>query len=357
MADIVTIEPVFIGSPAIGVDTYQLPSEAMTAIGEIINATWNLALEKSAAAEVKAADISTDINTILATPGNFHVTAGSVSVPSVTAPGVVIPTTIDVSSIMATFDSKYIEVATFLTGKFTDIITTYFPNDTASYSAAETWLTNALASNQGIPSAVQQQAWGDDHARISSDKLRAQDAVIAQFAARRFPLTPDVAASAVLQIEQKAQDELAESSRKIAIASVENLKWAVEKVVGLRQLALGAAGDYVKSLASAPDVASRVLGIGYDAQSKLISSASSFYTADTNAKEMMSKVAQWNETIALDAATKNQAANLSLMESKVRALLADFAATMQAATASLNNLHVSAGMSVSGGVNGSVVSS
>jgi hypothetical protein len=71
-----------------------------------------------------------------------------------------------------------------------------------------------------LPPSIATQIWGNDQARILGDKTRAQDAVIAQFAARRFPLPPDAAASAILQIEQKAQDEIAESSRKIAEMSV-----------------------------------------------------------------------------------------------------------------------------------------
>jgi len=348
MTDIVNLKSHLIGTPATGVNLYQVPNASMEVLQDIINATWNLANEKSNSASAKSATVVANIDGILAAPGDFHITAGSVSVPTVVAPGVRIPETIDVSSIMSTFDSKYIELATFLVGKFTNIISTYFPNDAAVYAKAETLLTAALGSDLGIPLSVQQQTWGDDHARITADKLRAQDGVIAKFAAMRFPLPPDVAANAVMQLEQKAQDELAESSRKIATASVENLKWAVEKVVNLRQLALGSAGDYVKALASAPDVASRVLGIGYDAQSKLISSAAQFYGADTNAKEMMSKVAQYNATLALTAGEKNQAANLTLVEDRIKALLSDLQLVRQESTALFNNLHTGVTMTAGG---------
>lgn len=339
----ITISDGDFSDPTTGLGSTPLAKIAVRFSEAVINTAWALAQAKSAGATTKADDLATELNALLASPGAFHIAAGSVSVPSVTAPDVTIPSTIDVSSIMSTFDSKYIEVATFLAGKFTDIITTYFPDDAADYAKAETWLTSALDSNLGIPLSVQQQAWGDDHARIVADKQRAQDGIIAQYAGRRFPMPMAAATSALMQLEQKAQDALAESSRKIAILSVENLKWAVEKVVGLRQLALGSAGDYVKALASAPDVASRVLGIGYDAQSKLISSAAQFYGADTNAKEMMSKVAQFNETLSLQAGEKNQAADLALIENKVKALLTDLQSTMQQATALFNNLHASAG--------------
>ena len=43
---------------------------------------------------------------------------------------------------------------------------------------------------------------------------------------------------------------------------------------GTRKLAAGSAIEYIKALASGPDMASRLINFGYDAQSKLISAAS-----------------------------------------------------------------------------------
>ena len=342
----ITISDGDFSDPTTGVGSTPLAKIAVRFSEAVINTAWELGLAKATDANDKADALAAELAALIASPGGFHVTAGSVSLPTVTAPDVTIPSSIDVSSIMGTFDSKYLELATFLAGKFTDIITTYYPNEAALYGSAETWLTDAIADG-GIPLAVQAQLLGDDHARIAADKLRAQDGVLALYAGRRFPLPPDVAASAVLQIEQKAQEEMASSSRKLAALTLDNMKTAIVHVKEMRQTALGAANEYVKSLASGPDVASRMTNIGYDAQSKLISSAAQFYGADTNAKEMISKVAQWNETIALDAATKNQVADLSLIESKVKALLTDLQSTMQQATALFNNLHASAGTTLS----------
>lgn len=344
----ITISEGDFSDPESGLGSTPLAKIAVRFSEAVINTAWELGQAKAADSEDKANALTAELAALLASPGAFHVTSGSVSVPTVTAPEVTIPTTIDVSSIMGTFDSKYLELSTFLGDKYAYVVTTYFPNDATTYSAAEAWLSAALANPAGgIPLAVQQQILGDEHARITADKQRGQDGVIAQFAARGFPLPPDVAASAVMQLEQTAQDKMADANRKVAMLSVDNLKWAIEKVISLRQLALGAAGDYVKALASGPDVASRVLGTGYDAQSKLISSAAQFYGADTNAKEMMSKVAQFNETLALDAGAKNQAADLTLIENKVKALIVDLQSTMQQATALFNNLHASAGTTLS----------
>lgn len=312
----------------------------------VINTTW-------AEAQTLQASTSSKITTATATGGYLDpaqaptVTAGTVSVPSVTAPNVNIPSNIDTSAIISTFETQRQALIAELGGKLTSFLSTYFPDDSADYAAAETWLRNAIADPSGLPASVRAQIWGDDQARILSDTTRASDAAIAAFASRRFPLPTDAAASAVLQIQQKSQDELAESSRKIAMMSIDMQKFNVEKLMGLRQLAMNSVLDYLKALTSGQDIASRLTGVGYDAQSKLISAASDFYRADASAKEMMSKVAQYNNSTTLEAAVKNQASEISIIVERANALMKEIQIVGQQATAMLNNLHANAGLTVS----------
>lgn len=312
---------------------------------ELINTTWAEGKTAKDTASARATAVKDQIDALLATPGTLHVSTGTVPNITITAPGVNIPESVTVADVYDEFSTQYLELATWLDGKFTAFRATYFPNESALYSAAEASLTAALANDSYLPPSVQAQIWGDDQARILEDKVRAQDAVVASFAARRFPLTPDVAAAATLQIEQKAQNELAESSRKIAIMSVEQYRFVITKALEARNAALAAANEYVKALASAPEMTSRLVNVGYDAQSKLISAAAAFYNADANAKETISKVAQYNNSIALDAAVKNQAADMSLVDNKIKALLSELQTLSQMATSLFNNLHASVSLS------------
>ena len=335
------------GSLYPGKPVFEVPNAVTMVLQDVANACWELGNAKSAGVAVKSQDLQDALQDLFDTVA-LNISAGTVSVPTVTAPSVIIPSTVDTSDIINTFRTEYVDLANYLVGKYANFITTYFPNESALYSAAESSLSAALASNSFIPAAVQAQIIGDADAIVIEDKLKAQDAVVAMYQARRFPLPPDVAAAAVLQIEQKAQDQMAETARKIAIMSVEQYKWTIEKCINLRTVALSSAGDYVKAAASGPEIASRVTGIGYDAQSKLISSAAQFYGADTNAKEMMSKVDQFNKTITLTADEKNQMAQLTLIDDKVKAMLADIAALRHETAALYNNVHLSVGLSSNG---------
>ena len=310
----------------------------------VINAAWNQANIKEDAYATKMATIT---NTWLGTAAAPHITAPTdVSAPTITEPTVVIPSTANVDDVMTLYDTKYLELVALLADKFTLFRTTYFPNEATTYSAAEAWLSAAIANpDAGLPQAVVTQLLDDDRGRLLAEANRASDTVIAGFATRRFPLPPGASASATLQIQQKAQDEIADSSRKIVMESITQMKFAIEKAVGVRQLAMGAAVDYIKALASGPDMASKLISTGYDAQSKLISAASSFYGARIEAAKVVASVNQFNSTTALHVSDKNQAADIVLIEDRLKALLAEAEVLGRMATSLFNNLHASAGTS------------
>lgn len=314
-------------------------------VPKVINASWNKGIDMQTAYSAKIASNSTAIDTLLATPASNHVSAGTVTGATATEPSVTIPTSISVANVYDEYQVQYLELVAMLDGKLTAFRTTYFPNEAALYSAAEASLQAALSSGSYIPATVQQQIFGDDQARINNDKERAKASVEAQFAARGFPLPPDVLASATMQIEQKAQDQLAESSRKIAIMSVDQYRFVIEKVMTLRDSAMKDAVAYISALASGPDMASRLVGVGYDAQSKLISSVSQLYGTRIEAAKMVNQVAQYNNSTQLEVASKNQMADLNLIGEKIKALLGEAASLAQMATSLFNNIHGSAGIS------------
>jgi hypothetical protein len=347
MADIVDLTPFLIGTPETGVNLYQVPNASMEVLEDIINATWNLALDKSNAVTAKV-DAITEAGGLLDPSLTPSVAAGTASTLSIDEPLVDIPTTAAVTDVFDTFTTEYIELATWMTTQFTGFITTYAPDNTALYTAAEDSLQAALASNTFIPPDVSDQIWTDDRDRIAADANRAQADVLDVFAAKRFPLPPGASASAIIKIQAKAQDEIAESSRKLAVMSVEQYKFVIEKAIAARDMVLKSAVDYVKALASGPDMISRMTNIGYDAQQKLISAVSSYYNARTQAKEAMVKMSQYNNSIALDAAKANQTAEIGVMEMNLKAILADLSTIAQQATAALNNLHVSVSMQAGG---------
>lgn len=153
--------------------------------------------------------------------------------------------------------------------------------------------------------------------KVSTDERilsKAQDAVVAMFASRRFPMPAAASLSAVMQIEEKAMDSMAAASRQIAVMSVEQYRFVITQVMAARGMVLNAANAFVLAVASAPDAAGKLLGVGYDVQTKLIDAAASFYSADAQAKKIIAEVGEFNVSSTLDASKTT--ANLALEASK-----------------------------------------
>lgn len=304
-----------------------------------INASW-----KAARTAVNAFDDVTDaaVSRLDAQSAGDSITVDTANETPVIEPIVAIPTNLSATDVMSLFDTKYLELVALLVEKFTAFQNTYFPNEAAVYAKAETWISSAMDNpDQAIPAAVAAQLLTDVKSRAYADAVVQSDAVLATFAARRFPLPPGASASAVLQINQKAQDSISEAGRKLMMGYIEQMKFAVEKTLSMRHEAMSEAVAYINALASGPAMASSIVGIGYDAQSKLISAVSSYYNARTGASEMLKKAEQFNVTAKFTKDDKNVQNDITLTEESVKLLLTEAQALAQVATALFNNLHAS----------------
>ena len=328
--------------PSPGIDAGLMPVGAawsLDTIAKVINAAWDQGNLKATDVDSKITALTNALNT---TPAP-SISSTAVTSPSVTEPAVAIPESVEVGDAISRFDSKYLELVAMLANKFTAFRTEYFPDENTLYAAAEDWLHGALANPEGLPTAVINALMTDAEATILSDSARASDAVMQAFAAKGFPLPPGAAASATLQIQQKAQGEMANTRRKLIITSIEQMRFNIQQTLNLRQMAMQAAVQYIQALASGPDLASKAISLGYDAQSKLISAASQFYNSRIAAAELVAKTGQFNAANSLQAAEKNQAAQMQIIENKLKALLSEVQALAQMATSLFNNVHASAG--------------
>lgn len=343
----ITISDGDFSDPASGLGTTPLAKIAVRFSEAVINTAWDMANTKNTAFETKMNAARAELPDISTTIAGMDIAPTSTSGATVTEPTITIAD-VPASTAYADFEAQYTELVTLQGNKLAAFLTSYFPDDSAMYGAAEDWIQAAIANpNGGIPLTVQTQILGEDQARILDDATRATEALTAQFAARRFPLPPGALANAALQIQQKAQDEIAESSRKVAIMSVEQMKFAIEKAINARQMAMSSVLDYVKTIMAAPEVSSRLVGVGYDAQSKMISAASQFYGVRAEVAKMTNQVAQFNANLKYEADAKNQAADLALISENIKTLLVEAEALAKMASAMFNNLHASAGTTLS----------
>lgn len=308
-------------------------------IAAVINAAWNQGNAKAASFEAKVANAT---SSWLDTETPPFMAAGVAPMLSVVEPTVTIPASVDVTNVMDLFDTKYLELVALLSDKFALFRTTYFPDEQNAYVAAEDWL-QAAVTNNGIPSAIKTQLLDAERDAINAEATKAVEELTAAFAAKRYPLPAGALAFATTQVQQKAMDATAEGARKLTLTAFEQMKFSVEKLLALRQMAMSSAIDYIKALASGPDMASGLINTGYDAQSKLISAVSQFYGARIEAKKMESLINHGNAEREQQAGSENLKSELTLIEDRLKAMLTEAQALAQMATALYNNVHASAG--------------
>lgn len=318
----------------------------------MINASWNLAKEAAYTYDEKMAAIS-DPTTGWLNPTSAPKISGigTVASPTVSEPTITIPTEISTANILSDFTAQETALINQMKDLWAAFNTAHYPADDTNYEKVVSWIQGAIDNpNGGLPTAVAAQLLTDETDKITLEAARATDSVVSGFAARGFPLPPGMAASAAVQIQQTAQDKKAEAGRKLTAISVDMMKFAVTTALNMRQMAMAATLDYVKTLVLGPDIASKVIGIGYDAQTKLINAVSGLVGARTEVQKLVSSVSEFNVTTGLQVAEKNQMSDLTVLEARVKTILAQCQALAQELASGLNNLHASAGTSY--GVNG-----
>ena len=314
---------------------------AQQIVEAVINTTFGIAEDLRVETQTAIANAGSSFLDVDSPP---EMIAAVVSPAVVTDVEVNIPSTLTAADVITAFDTEQATLVAELASKIADFRDAYFPTEQTTYDGAEQWLQDAIANpDAGIPASVASQLLTDDRDRALSEATRATADMLATFATRGYPLPPGTAAAAAVEIQTKAQGEIAASSRKLAVLSVENMRFAVEKVLSLRQVALTAAADYVKTLAFGMDQAGKVVDGGYGAQARLISAASSYFGAQTSARDLEFKGAMANASMAQEAEKANLQSRLSTIEQRLKSLVTEAETLGRLATAYANNLHATAG--------------
>lgn len=313
----------------------------LTAIN-MINAAWNLGRQAADAFDDRAQESLSKAESLT---GGGGITPAIVSERTVDEPVVNIPASVSPSDVLAQYDQKTGEIISDLASRFSSFISTYFPNDSATYSSAQTWLQQAI-DNGGLPATFADALMADAKTRAYADAAVQTDAVLSTFAARRFPLPPGAAASAVLQVQAKSQDAVSEAARKLIGTQIEQMRFVLEKAIVLRPQAVSASVDYIRALASGHSSASQVVGLGYDAQSKMISAAASFYNARTDAQKMSTQIEQFNSSQNMQGQIETKKIEVIATQEYIKTLMGEAQELAQIATSLFNNLNVSAHVTV-----------
>lgn len=278
--------------------------------------------------------------------GYALVSAPRINGGDVDEPRVSIPTRADGVD-TAVFDTMYAQIIEDLAGRFRTFLADFFPDDSNLMGSVEAWLKRAIDDGgTGINVNVERQIWQRDRDRLSIEAAAASEQAVNQWAARGYPLPPGAAAAAITTIAMRRTEQIAAVSRDAAIKAfeteIENIRFAIAQAIDYRTKAIAAAADYIKALAAAPDIASKMSTQSADAQARLISAVATFYNARTNAAELVTKVDMYNADASIKAALANQDTDTRRVGMRVDATVAAANSLGQQASAALNGLNATA---------------
>lgn len=191
----------------------------------------------------------------------------------------------------ALFNSTYGRLFNDLTSELAGFFSAYFPDECDSLQHAQQWICDAIQTGgTGINPTVERQIWERDRDRIEEASARDEDAATRKWASRGFAYPPGMLHDEISRIRANRIVSVAESSRDLAIKTMEmeleNVRFAVQQAIDYRKAAVQAAASYISTLASVGGVAANMATAAADAQARLISAASSYYQARIAVAEM-----------------------------------------------------------------------
>lgn len=192
------------------------------------------------------------------------------------------------------YETERDELIAILSGQLDDFFTKYYPLVNDAYDEATAWLVNTITNGgTGIPSAIEDQIWQRGRGRVITENKRSVAQVASGLASRGFSMPSGALNKAVKEIEVAGQASLGEMSTSVAIKQVEieieNIKFAVEKALNARMTALGAAADYIRSLAIAPEIATKLTETDASVQARMMSATADLYRARLSRDELVMK--------------------------------------------------------------------
>lgn len=247
------------------------------------------------------------------------------------------------SELTALYKSTSDEIKALLANGLSRFFIDYFPlgNELA---AARAWVENAIVNGgTGLNPIIEAQIYERDRSRVLNDAMRATSEATAAWAARGYPMPPGALYGRIESIDQDARDNIAKASSAVAIKQmeieIENTRFAVDKALQMRTAAISAAGDYIRTLALAPQLGVQLASSVIDAKAKLANVLTSFYQAKISALELPVRIAIADANADVEVRKSNLSAQVSLINARVATVEAAARAAGTQASAALNALN------------------
>jgi len=316
----------------------------MDMAGKVINATYDLAVSTNATYDAKMDALTNATTGFLVGHHAANVTAGTISATAPTEPSMTIADT-TVATVTGTVASQSATIIAEAVSKFGSFISTYFPDNNATYTAAEAYMLSAITNTTSgiVPSAIKTAIVESSRDDVLAESARAIADLNAGASARRQRFPSGATNAQARRISQESLRQIAATSRATAIKDFElshqTALEAVRMAISSRAAAISAAQQYIAGVVANGWSSGIQSGVAAHAgEVNKLQAAYQAYAARVGEAERKLKESQADKALALDAAKTNQSRDLAETEFQLKAFIQDANLTAQKLIGMLNNL-------------------
>ena len=252
----------------------------------------------------------------------------------------------EVSDTIIGYEAQLDKLVALLSDQLAGFFARYYPLAADAYDEASAWLVNQITNGgAGVNEQVAAELWQRARERIIRDGRRVENQIATGYAAKGYMIPPG-AMTAKME-EARFQQLTATGEAATAVASkmfdaeVDMIKFAVDAAVKARQMAMSAAADYIRAVASAPDSAVRTYNMKDENRARMIAAAADWYRARLSRDEIVlkSKLSEKEIDYKIYEHGRTQATRNDDVRVRALASAADvYARTASAALSSLNSI-------------------
>ena len=202
-----------------------------------------------------------------------------------------IPTVADAT---LSYEANLENIVKLLSDQLADFFSLYYPLASDAFDESQAWLVNVITNGgTGINPLIEAQTWQRSRDRIITEGSRVTNQIVTGYLAKGISMPAGSMLTKIDEARFAGLGTLGEQATSIASKQleieIETVKFAIGKAIDSRQLAMSAAADYIKAVATAPASAVDVAGLNTDAQAKMMSAAASWYNARLNRDDLILK--------------------------------------------------------------------
>ena len=252
---------------------------AETIIAEIIDNARTLGNDAADAATGFAADAQTAAQSVINLGAVPFAAQPSVTIPPFT------PNSDSTGDLRGGFDEMFGQLYPDFDSRFDAFIARFFPKvEECLVTSIGTWICNTINNGgTGIPAIIEDQIWERSRAREQQDMDRQKDETVYAFSERGFTLPQGALFAALQDIEFQHSQKVSTHSRDVAIKQaeieIENIRFAIQQGINLRQIGLNAVNDYLRAWLDTAKTAVDYANALVSAKLKLYDSTSAYYNA------------------------------------------------------------------------------